>query len=70
MTRRELIGMLAVGGTAMTLGGCLASPRKICRFRMMVEIDTPQGLRTGSSVMELSGSRAAFKLPDSKLRLA
>ena len=65
MKRRDVIGVLAYGAAASALGGCGESPRHTFRFRETVEIETPQGLKTGSSVMEMSAAMAAFKLPDS-----
>jgi hypothetical protein len=65
MTRRDAVELLVGGAVASTLVGCGGSPRHMFRFRETVEVDTPQGLRSGSSVMEMSAAMAAFKLPDS-----
>lgn len=53
MRRRGVMGMLA-GSVAAVLGGCnwIASPQESLRYRMTIEVDTPQGLRSGSSVIE------------------
>ena len=67
MMRRELLGLLSAGAGLIALPGCNAifPKRHAFRFRMTVEVDTLQGLRTGSSVMEMSAALATFKLPDS-----
>ena len=51
MTRREWIGFLACGALVLALGGC--TKRETFRYRMTVEVETPQGLRSGSSVIEI-----------------
>ena len=52
MARRGVMGVLA---GAAVLGGCgVLGGEKSYRFRMTVEVETPQGLRTGSSVMEIT----------------
>lgn len=53
MARRGLLGVLA-GGIAAALGGCQRfGSDKAYRFRMTVQVETPQGLSTGSSVYEV-----------------
>ena len=56
MTRRGVIGFLAGGVAAGSmLGACGSAPSMPdYRYRLKVEIETPQGLRTGSSVIEVS----------------
>jgi len=52
ISRRGAIGLI-VGGAASALGGCDAlKPDDVVRYRMTVEVMTPQGLRTGQSVVE------------------
>lgn len=55
-TRRSVLGLMAsVGSLSMLAGGCsLFYPSSTIRYRMTVEVETPQGLRTGSSVIETS----------------
>ena len=54
MARRGVMGVLA-GAAAAVLGGCgILGGEKSYRFRMTVEVETPQGLKTGSSVMEVT----------------
>ncbi len=43
-------GWLAMGLLALLLGGC---GDNVFRYKMTVEVDTPQGLKTGSSVWEV-----------------
>ena len=54
LTRRGAMGLLALG-TGLLVSGCaLISGESTYRFRMTVEVQTPQGLKSGSSVMEVS----------------
>lgn len=62
--RRTALTLLA-GGVAAATGGCSEMFPYKFRFRTTVEVDTPQGLRSGSGVMEISAAMATFKLPDS-----
>lgn len=52
MARRGMLGLLA-GGTAALVSGCGLFGGARYRFRMTVEVETQQGLRTGSSVYEV-----------------
>jgi hypothetical protein len=58
MARRGVIGLLA-GGAAALLSGCGLSGNPKYRFKMTVEVETPEGSKTGSSVYEVetTGSR-------------
>jgi hypothetical protein len=50
MARRGALGLLA-GTVAALLSGCGSFFRSgSYRFRMTVEVETPEGVRTGSSV--------------------
>jgi hypothetical protein len=51
MTRRGVLGLLMGAFGTLALGGCGRSQRSL-RYRITVEIDTPSGLKTGSSVLE------------------
>lgn len=53
MARRSVIGILA-GGIMAVLSGCNPFGGNSYRFKMTVEVDTPQGVRTGSSVYEVN----------------
>lgn len=57
MTRRDLLAMAFVGAGAVSLTACGTIASTI-RYRLTVEVDTPNGLRQGSSVIETS--RAAL----------
>lgn len=64
MARRGVMRLL--GGLAVvTVAGCDPFVRSASyRFRMTVEIETPQGLRRGSSVMEVVAQKGSFSLGD------
>ena len=53
MGRRGMLGVLGLfaGGLAVLLSGCGSNDRQL-RYKVTVEVDTPFGLRTGSSVVE------------------
>jgi hypothetical protein len=57
------MALLGVGSVAL-LSGCNTMFRKRFRFKMIVEVETPQGLRTGSGVMEVSAAKTVKILPD------
>jgi hypothetical protein len=63
LTRRTVVGALGSAG-ALSLVGCTEMFPYRYRFRMTIEIDTPQGLRTGSGVMEVVTSRWTFTWPN------
>lgn len=54
MRRRDLI--VAVGVAALALPGCGVAGDRLpdYRYRLTVEVETPEGLKTGSSVIEVS----------------
>lgn len=54
MARRTILAGLA-GSMAALLAGCGLLGGNKYRFRMTVEVETPQGLRTGSGVFEVEG---------------
>lgn len=62
MTRRQILGWLAVGSGALAMTQCTALFPNKFRFKMTIEVETPQGLKTGSSVMELAAGEAPIKL--------
>jgi hypothetical protein len=63
MTRRQVM-VAFVGGAVAALGGCDEMFRKRFRFRMTVEVETPQGLRSGSTVTEVSAAKTTKLLPE------
>jgi hypothetical protein len=60
---RGVMGLLA-GGAVALLGGCGLLGGNSYRFRMTVEVETPEGLRTGSSVYEVSAEDKISFLPE------
>lgn len=52
MARRGLLGVLVCGAAAL-LSGCGLFGNPSYRFKMTVEVETPEGLKTGSSVYEV-----------------
>lgn len=56
MNRRVTLGSLLALGT-LALAGC-GDPTPTYRYRLTVEVNTPEGLRTGSSVIEVETSVA------------
>jgi hypothetical protein len=50
----KTLGLLAAIGVALWLGMMFAFPTYTHRFRLTIEIDTPEGVRSGSSVIEVS----------------
>ena len=52
--RRKLLGQMSgimAASFAMAAGGCSSSPR-ILRYRFVVEMETPEGLKSGMTVVE------------------
>ena len=62
MTRRGALASLLLG-TAALLSGC-GMFGKTYRYKLTVEVDTPQGLKTGYAVREVT-YHEGIKLPDS-----
>jgi hypothetical protein len=59
VTRRRAISLLT-GAAAVGLAGCgLIGSRASYRFRMTVDVQTPQGIRSGSSVNRLGRAPAS-----------
>ena len=58
MARRGVFRLL-VGGVVAVLSGCGLTGNPTYRFKMTIEVDTPEGVKTGSSVyaVETTGSR-------------
>lgn len=61
MRRGALVAV--AGGALALLSGCSLLGRSSYRFRMTVEVDTPEGLRSGSSVYEVTAGRPISFLP-------
>lgn len=62
MARRGFFGVL-VGGALALLGACGVSGGDTYRFKMTVEVDTPVGLKSGSSVYEVEAKNVAALTP-------
>jgi hypothetical protein len=50
----KLLGIIAAVALALYLGVTLAFPSYTHRYRLTIEIDTPEGARSGSSVIEVT----------------
>src|SRR5882757_4586040 len=50
----KLLGILAALGIALYLGVTFAFPSYTHRYRLTIEIETPDGVRSGSSVIEVT----------------
>lgn len=66
MRRRSALGGLLGIAAITTMSGCGSSDEASYRFRMTVEVNTPQGLRTGSSVMEVTARRQSQFAPEAR----
>lgn len=58
MARRGVLSSLAGAGAAL-LGGCKSGFQPAYRFRMIVEVETLEGVKTGSWVYEVSAWRTS-----------
>lgn len=68
MARRGVMGLLACAVTTV-LGGCgIFGGGSGYRFRMTVEVETPQGLKTGSSVYQVTAGYRPDLQPGGKAR--
>ncbi len=58
--RRGVISLLMLGLAVVPLLGCglVSSGLPVYRYRLTVEVDTPEGLKTGSSVIEVHSAIA------------
>src|SRR4051812_5458154 len=52
MTRREIIACVGSAASAVALGGCGGLFSEKYRYRLTVEVETPEGLKTGAGVHE------------------
>lgn len=59
MIRRDVLALIAGAGAALGTAGCGLSSRRAYRFKMTVEVETEAGLRSGFSVLEVSGGNKA-----------
>lgn len=56
LARRGILGLVAAGAATL-LVGCGAYGGNSYRFRMTVEVETPQGIVTGYSVYEVTAKK-------------
>jgi len=64
---RHLVALLAVLTALLALSGCAGASERLpdYRYRLTVEVDTPEGLKTGSSVIEVSTAVAGkYTIPN------
>ena len=53
------MGMLATTASVLALAGCgMFADKHTYRYRLTVEVDTPQGVRSGSSIIESTASES------------
>ncbi len=57
-----MLAVLVAGLSTTVLGGC-GRRYPAYRYRLTVEVDTPEGLKSGSSVIEVTSSRAPDWMP-------
>ncbi|MEY3623884.1 MAG: hypothetical protein RLZZ407_1443 [Pseudomonadota bacterium] len=62
MARRGFFGVV-VGGAMALLGACGVSGGDTYRFKMTLEVDTPEGVKSGSSVYEVEAKNVAALTP-------
>ena len=67
MARRGVIGLLGATGMAL-LAGCGLLGSNSYRFRMVVEVETQDGLKSGSSVYEVRAGNTLGFLPEEAKR--
>lgn len=67
MARRGAIGLMLAAGSALLAGCGMLFPYRY-RARVSVEVNTPQGVRRGSSVYEETTHKSPALLPDEHVR--
>ena len=65
MRRREVLGGTSIVVLSQFLGGCGGNSASF-RYRMTVEVETPQGIKSGSSVMEIIAERQEQVLSEAR----
>ena len=68
ITRRGMLGLLGAAGGTLMLGGCGWLGGNRYRFRLTLAVDTPQGVRTGSSVYGVRAANSWGILPEAAKR--
>jgi hypothetical protein len=59
MTRRGMFGLAGAGVAALALAGC--GSRRRYHYKMVVEVETPQGMRSGAAVRELRYTNSSME---------
>lgn len=62
MARRTMLGLMAASAASLLAGCGLVKNYAPFRYRLTVEVDTPQGPRTGSSVIEVTAGEVGTTL--------
>ena len=68
MTKTGIVGLLFLA-LLVLIWAAIALDTQTVRYRLTVEIDTPQGVRSGSSVIQLDisdGTKSSLALPDAR----
>ena len=61
LTRRALVTLPIVGAMSSILSGCSSVGQRTVRYRLTLVVETPEGERSGSSVVEvIYGDQSAF----------
>jgi hypothetical protein len=68
MARRTMLRTGLGALTALFVAGCTQYPKYVYRFKMTIEIDTPDGVRSGYSVYEVTAQKHAKLLPEARAR--
>ncbi len=58
MDRMKWFGTIVIAAASLLLSACGSTER--VRYKMVVEVETPEGLRTGSAVREVTAHHPAF----------
>lgn len=64
ITRRKAVQAGLVAAVAFGIGGCSNQPTHSYRFKLTVEVSTPEGVRSGSSIYEVSTQNLNAILPE------
>jgi hypothetical protein len=65
--RRSFAGLL-LAGAVLAVGGCSSPQTHSYRFKMIVEVETPEGVLSGSSIYEIKAENRQAILPDEGVR--
>lgn len=68
MARRSLLGTGLVAIASLFAVGCTQYPKHVYRFKLTINIETPQGMRSGFSVYEITANQRQKILPEEAAR--